>query len=146
MPVDRLYQVIRRPQSESNLLLIDDGDENDRSIGGFRHASESYQRIETAPAGHENVESDGVGMELIGFLDRVLSRSRQSNPVLRRQVSCQQLARGDLVINHQNKWLFGSLHVLPDWRNGRTNEGHTGRAGSSGQREAKAAASTDFTL
>src|ERR1700731_3471684 len=101
---NRLNEIVGGPQGETHLLLIHDGEDDDRNIRRLWVFSECCQGFEAIAAGHQHIQSDGVRPELLSLLDSFSSRLGHHNPVFWFQIAGKELTCRAFVINNQQQW------------------------------------------
>src|SRR6267143_2617407 len=108
---NRLNEVISSAQSKADAFLVEDGENNDREIGGPRVLSKRGQDVKTVTVLHQHVQGYGVGPQFFCLCESLGSRLGHGDLILTPQKVRQQFPGRSLIVNNQDQWLTGA-HAL----------------------------------
>ena len=107
--IERLEQVSRRAQTETEGFFINDGEQDDRDVGSGRILFQIVKDLPAIHAGHEDIEQDGLRRSFPGKAQAILSVACSGNfKFLSVEVLLQKIDRIGIIVDDEDAFFGGS--------------------------------------
>ena len=103
VPVDRLGEVVRRPERKAHVPVVDDRQHDDGDTGGFRIRFERGENGPAIQAGHHDVERDDGGLKMLRQFEAALAVGGHFHPeAILHERALHQVAHVRVVIDDED--------------------------------------------